>query len=461
MTSKPITAATPAVTAPAAPAVTITPTPTAAAPPQGPIKAVILVGGPSRGTRFRPLSLNVPKPLFPIANQPLLYHHLAALADVPGLRDVALIGFFEDAVFAPFLDRVHVDFPTLNVRYLREYQALGTAGGIFHFRDELLRGDPRFLFVLHSDIVSSFPLQQMVAAHAARPQGALCTMLATRVPAETTQRYGCIVAAADGQVLHYVEKPEFYISDLINGGVYLFDTAIFNVLAEIRAEKAAAAAALAAVEWASSRDSLSSYDAAPAAGATQLRLEHDVFKQLAGTKKLFAYESHEIWTQLKSATSAVLANTLVLQHNKRRRSASICVESLKGPQVVGAVSIHRSAQIHPTAKIGPNVSVGPRATVGPGVRIKDAIILDGVDIKANACILSSVIGWNSKVGKWARVEGTPTEATAAKLMDHGHKTQTSTVIGHEVTIADEVIIRNCIVLPHKELKASYRDDILL
>jgi mannose-1-phosphate guanylyltransferase len=67
------------------------------------MKAIILVGGPSKGTRFRPLSLALPKPLFPIGGVPLLHHHVAACAKVHGLNEVILIGFFDPALFADFI----------------------------------------------------------------------------------------------------------------------------------------------------------------------------------------------------------------------------------------------------------------------------------------------------------------------------------------------------------------------
>ena len=46
------------------------------------IKAIILIGGPQKGTRFRPLSFDVPKPLFPVAGYPIIYHHISALSKV-------------------------------------------------------------------------------------------------------------------------------------------------------------------------------------------------------------------------------------------------------------------------------------------------------------------------------------------------------------------------------------------
>jgi mannose-1-phosphate guanylyltransferase len=79
-------------------------------------KAIIIVGGPSRGTRFRPLSLDVPKPLFPVGGYPIIWHHLEALAKVKGLKEVLLIGFYEDNVFQKFIDNASVEFSGINIR---------------------------------------------------------------------------------------------------------------------------------------------------------------------------------------------------------------------------------------------------------------------------------------------------------------------------------------------------------
>ncbi|KAJ1983301.1 hypothetical protein H4R34_001356, partial [Dimargaris verticillata] len=126
------------------------------------VKAVILVGGPSRGTRFRPLSMNVPKPLFPVAGHPIIWHPVAALAKIPDVTEILLIGFFEDFIFRSFLEQCSTEFPNIHFKYLREYQPLGTAGGLYHFRNEILRHSPESIFVLHADVCCSFPLDDML-----------------------------------------------------------------------------------------------------------------------------------------------------------------------------------------------------------------------------------------------------------------------------------------------------------
>ncbi|KAG0165009.1 Proteasome subunit alpha type-2 [Apophysomyces sp. BC1034] len=408
-------------------------------------KAIILVGGPSRATRFRPLSLDVPKPLFPVAGAPIISHHLAALSKVEGLQEVLIVGFFEDNVFSRFLDDAAVEFPNLSIRYLREYQSLGTAGGIYHFRDEIMRGNPQQFFVLHVDIACSFPLNEMMAAH--MKHRGLCTMLSTRVPREQTNKYGCLVAKPDtNEVLHYVEKPETFISDLISCGVYLFDTAVFGEMKKAIDRK---------------KDSHEEADYTWTASNDLLRLEQDLLRPLSETRKLYVYVTDDFWRQIKTAGSAIPANAAYLEQQARERPDRLTSQKPGGPEIVGAVYIHPSAHIDPTAKIGPNVSIGPRVNIGKGVRIKDSIILDNVQIGHASCVLHSVIGWNSKIGAWARVEGSPIADHNVAMMKNGVKSQSITILGKEVAVMDETIIRNCIVLPHKELKSSFHSEILM
>jgi mannose-1-phosphate guanylyltransferase len=115
---------------------------------------------------------------------------------------------------------------------LREYQALGTAGGLYLFRDAILKGDPKTIIVMHADVCCSFPLEEMLKMH--NEKHAIGTMLGTKISPEAACNYGCIVSDPQThEVLHYVEKPSSYISSTINCGVYVFDTSLFSFIREV------------------------------------------------------------------------------------------------------------------------------------------------------------------------------------------------------------------------------------
>lgn len=80
------------------------------------LKGVILIGGPSVGTRFRPLSMDLPKPLFPIAGSPMIYHHIAALAKVPNMKEILLVGFYEQSILDRFLTEIQMEFYNISIR---------------------------------------------------------------------------------------------------------------------------------------------------------------------------------------------------------------------------------------------------------------------------------------------------------------------------------------------------------
>ncbi|RTG90796.1 mannose-1-phosphate guanylyltransferase [Schistosoma bovis] len=91
-----------------------------------------------------------------------------------------------------------------------------------------------------------------------------------------------------------------------------------------------------------------------------------------------------------------------------------CQPSICGPIIIGHVFIHPTASIDRTAVIGPNVSIGERAVIQAGVRLRECIVLRDVEIRAHACCLNAVIGWNTVIGEWARVEGTPNDPNPNK-----------------------------------------------
>lgn len=85
----------------------------------------------------------------------------------------------------------------------------------------------------------------------------------------------------------------------------------------------------------------------------------------------------------------------------------LAVESVSGPKIISPVYIHPSAKVDCTAVLGPNVSIDANCVIGAGVRIRESVILPGVKIKDNACVIDSIVGWNSTIGTWSRVEGSP------------------------------------------------------
>ncbi|KAL6699443.1 nucleotide-diphospho-sugar transferase [Trichoderma pleuroticola] len=436
----------------------------AATPVGAATKAVILVGGPSRGTRFRPLSLDLPKPLFDVAGHPIIWHCLDAVARVKQIQEVYIIGYYDESVFRDFIKDSAREFPGINLRYLREYEALGTAGGLYHFRDAILKGRPERLFVLNADVCCSFPLEEMLKLFMERDAEAV--ILGTRVSNEAASNFGCIVSDSHTRrVLHYVEKPESHISNLINCGVYLFSAdAIFP---SIRS----------AIKRRTDRPRLVSYPSSdnldhfrmPRAVADEdddedkkevIRLEQDILGDMADSKQFYVYETKDFWRQIKTAGSAVPANALYLQKAWQTGSEELAPASAN---IVPPVFIHPTADVHPTAKLGPNVSIGPRVVVGAGARVKESIVLEDSEIKHDACVLYSIIGWGSRVGAWARVEGSPTPAGShsTSIIKNGVKVQSISILGKDCGVGDEVRVQNCVCLPYKELKRDVTNEVIM
>ncbi|KAJ9640342.1 hypothetical protein H2199_005881 [Coniosporium tulheliwenetii] len=424
-------------------------------------KAVILVGGPSRGTRFRPLSLDVPKPLFDVAGHPIIEHCFRAITKVPEIKEVFIVGYYDESVFRDFIKDCAKAYPDITIRYLREYQALGTAGGLYHFRDAILKGRPDRFFVLNADVCCSFPLNEMLKLF--EEKHAEAVILGTRVSNDAATNFGCIVSDAHTKrVLHYVEKPESHISNLINCGVYLFSTEC--IFPSIKSAMKRRTERPRLFSYPSSENLESSYMEAQededGEKTEVIRLEQDILSDLADSRQFFVLETKDFWRQIKTAGSAVPANALYLMKAFQSQSEELAPPSAN---IIPPVFIHPTAKVDPTAKLGPNVSIGPNAHVGAGVRIKEAIVLDGAEIRHDACVLYSIVGWNSRVGAWARVEGTPTPVTShnTSIVKNGVKVQSITILSKECAVADEVRVQNCVCLPYKELKRDVCNEVIM
>ncbi|CAL4134090.1 unnamed protein product [Meganyctiphanes norvegica] len=417
------------------------------------LKAVILIGGPQKGTRFRPLSLDVPKPLFPVAGFPMIQHHIEACAAVPDIKEVLLLGYFPVQQIQQFVTDMMAQYK-IRIRYLQEYTALGTAGGIYHFRDQISSGNPDAFFVLNGDVCGDFPLQEMLEFHTKLKDPSLLTIMGTEATRQQSNMYGCIVEDKHThKILHYVEKPSTFVSHLINCGVYICSPAIFKKVGEVF----------------SSRQDF--YCDENNDNSETIQLEQDILMPLAGTGQAYVYTTDRWWSQIKTAGSAIYANRHYLQLYHKERKERLAENGTDKPTIMGDVFIHPTATVDSTAVLGPNVSIGKNAVIGAGVRIRESIILGNSTIQEHSCILYSVVGWNSTVGSWTRLEGTPCDPNPNKpfaKMDNvplfnteGKLNPSITILGCNVSVPSEIIVLNSIVLPHKDLPRSYKNEIIL
>jgi NDP-sugar pyrophosphorylase family protein len=188
------------------------------------MKAIILAAG--AGTRLRPLTDACPKPMLPIAGEPLLAHTLAWL-HTQGVREAALnLHHLPDVVREGLGDGARWG---VALRYSHEPALLGTAGAVRRI-DALFPGwiDQTFVLV-YGDMLLRLDLAPLLALH--REAGAALTMALKRT--DTPQSQGMVELADDGRVLRFVEKPQAWAGgDVANAGVYLCEPRVLAAIPE-------------------------------------------------------------------------------------------------------------------------------------------------------------------------------------------------------------------------------------
>lgn len=408
------------------------------------VVAVIMVGGPTKGTRFRPLSFNTPKPLVPLAGQPMVHHPIAACKRISNLAQIFLIGFYEEREFTLYVSSISNELK-IPVRYLKEDKPHGSAGGLHYFRNIIMEDNPSHIFLLNCDVCCSFPLTDMLEAH--KRYGGMGTVLVIKVSAETANQFGELVAdPITKELLHYTEKPETFVSDLINCGVYIFTPDIFTAIHDVSTHR----------EELANLGHLSSFEALQSPTRSFpldfVRLDQDILSPFAGKKQLFTYETMDFWEQIKTPGMSLKCSGLYLSQFRFTSPDLLASgDGTKSTLIVGDVYVHPSAKVHPTAKIGPNVSISANVRIGAGARLINCIVLDDVEVQENAVVINSILGWKSSVGKWSRVQASGDYNARLGI----------TILGEAVMVEDEVVVINSIVLPNKTLNLSVHDEIIL
>ncbi|KAL6973299.1 mannose-1-phosphate guanylyltransferase, partial [Sarracenia purpurea var. burkii] len=231
------------------------------------------------------------------------------------------------------------------------------------------------IFLLNCDVCCSFPLPDMLEAH--KRYGGMGTILVIKVSAESANQFGELVAdPVTNELLHYTEKPETFVSDRINCGVYVFTPEIFSAIQGVSTQRKDRA----------NLRRMSSFEALQSATRSIpsdfVRLDQDILSPLAGKKQLYTYETRDFWEQIKTPGMSLKCSALYLaQFRVISPQLLASGDGTRSASIIGDVYIHPSAKVHPTAKIGPNVSISANARIGPGVRLINCIILDDVEIK--------------------------------------------------------------------------------
>ena len=308
------------------------------------VDAVILVGG--KGTRLRPLTLAVPKPLLPTAGLPFLTHLLSRIAEA-GIEHVILGTSYKAETFeAQYGDGSALG---LQMEYVTEEQPLGTGGGIANV-SSTLRNDT--VMVFNGDVLSGVDLTAMLAAH--RERNADVTLYLVRVG--DPRAFGSVPTDADGNVLAFLEKTEDPPTDQINAGCYIFKRKVLDRIPRGREVS---------VE-------LEVFPALLAEGATVRGFVDSGYWRDMGTPEDFVRGSADLVRGL--APSPALGG---------RRGESL---------------VHDSATVAPGAVLIGGTVVGSGAQIGPGVRLDGAVIFDGATVEAGAVVERSIIGFGARIG---------------------------------------------------------------
>ncbi|HOY64177.1 MAG TPA: nucleotidyltransferase family protein, partial [bacterium] len=183
------------------------------------MKAVMMAGG--EGTRLRPLTLNLPKPLVPVCDKPMMEHILEKARDM-GIKDyISTLYYLGDEIMAHFGDGSAWG---VNMEYSVEETPLGTAGAVKILEDKL---NDTFI-ILSGDALTDMDLKEAVKFH--KKVGSIATIVLTRV--ETPLEYGVVITGDDGRIIRFLEKPGWgeVFSDTVNTGIYIIDPAVFKYM---------------------------------------------------------------------------------------------------------------------------------------------------------------------------------------------------------------------------------------
>jgi mannose-1-phosphate guanylyltransferase len=311
------------------------------------VKAVVLVGG--EGTRLRPLTETIPKPLIPLVDRPFLHHVLDHLAR-HDVHEVILSSSYLESTFHRFIADRHGD---PKITWITETSPLGTAGAIAnaaragHLEETFL--------VLNGDILTDLDLTALVAAH--RAQRATATITLTDV--DDARPFGLVMLADDSRVSEFREKPADPIRGVVNAGTYVLEPAALEGVPSDR----------------------------------PVSIEREVFPSLIGSgAPVHGFVSDAYWIDLGTP-------------EKYLRATFDALDGKVGGLEYVAPFMALDALVDLRAQLGRWVVVNRRASIAEGAQVEDSVLLAGAAVGRDALVRDSILGPGSVVGEAAEVQG--------------------------------------------------------
>ncbi len=313
------------------------------------MQALILAGG--EGTRLRPLTSTVPKPVVPLVDRPFIGFMIDWLR-AHGVDDVVMsCGFMAEGVRSVLGDGSALG---VRLRYVEEPTPMGT-GGALKFAEAML--DERFL-MLNGDTLTDIDLSAQIARHAAT--GARATL--SLYPVADPSRYGLVRLEADGRVKEFVEKPsaDEIDTNTISAGHYVLERSVLELLEPGR----------------------------------RASIERDVFPRLVG-HGLYGHVHEGYWLDIGTPATYLQGTFDILE-------GTVATSVRPGED---AVLIEADVSVADGAQIGPRVVLRAGVSVGEGSVLESCVVLPGARIGANCSLRECVVGPGATIGDRTSLEG--------------------------------------------------------
>jgi mannose-1-phosphate guanylyltransferase/mannose-1-phosphate guanylyltransferase/phosphomannomutase len=334
------------------------------------MKAMVLAAG--LGTRLRPVTRAVPKPMVPVLNRPVMEHIIRLLARHDFNQVIANIHWYPEVIREHFGDGSGFG---VELEYSFEEELLGTAGGVrfaSHFFDE------DFL-VISGDAMTDIDLAAMRDFH--RSHGGMATLATRRV--DDTSEFGVVVTDDAGRIHGFQEKPDpaEALSDLANCGIYMFNREIFDHFPDPGASKLAA----------------------PGHPGDFADWAYDVFPSLLDSGiDFYAHETDAYWNDIGTIGELVQSNfdglarkvDLGLPENEPMPGVWVAgeVEGIEGAEIDGPVLIGDGARIGDGSQLVGPLVLGEGCSIGAGAGVREAVLLSRSSLEKGAFLAGGLLG---------------------------------------------------------------------